>query len=115
MGGRRQAKVAVVGAGPGGLSAALMLAKAGVDVTIFEKADRVGGRTRTVEAPGGYRFDLGPTFFLYPRVLREIFAACDADFDQMVELKRLDPLYKLIFESGGHLRASADPERLQRD
>jgi phytoene desaturase len=115
MGGTKQAKVAVVGAGPGGLSAALMLAKAGVDVTVFEKADRVGGRTRTIEAPGGYRFDLGPTFFLYPRVLREIFAACDADLDRMVELKRLDPLYKLIFESGGHLRASADPERLQRD
>ncbi|HEX2528884.1 MAG TPA: phytoene desaturase family protein [Geminicoccus sp.] len=115
MGGSKRARVAVVGAGPGGLSAALMLARAGVEVTVFEKAGQVGGRTRTIEAPGGYRFDLGPTFFLYPRVLREIFAACDADLDRMVELKRLDPLYKLIFESGGELRASADPERLQQD
>ena len=112
---RTNARIAVVGAGPGGLAAALLLARAGLNVTLFEKADRAGGRTRTVEAPGGYRFDLGPTFFLYPRVLREIFASCGADLDSMVDLRRLDPLYQILFESGGRIRASADPERLQQD
>lgn len=107
--------IAVIGAGPGGLAAALLIARAGLKVTLFEKADTVGGRTRTVRAPGGYRFDLGPTFFLYPRVLREIFATCGADLDALVDMRRLDPLYHLVFESGGDLRASADHEQLRRD
>jgi phytoene desaturase len=112
---RSETHVAVVGAGPGGLAASLLLARAGLKVTLFEKADEVGGRTRTIRAPGGYRFDLGPTFFLYPRILREIFETCGADLDAAVELRRLDPLYHLMFEGGGSLRASADPRRLQDD
>ena len=79
---------------------------------MLEKAAAVGGRTRTLATPQGYRFDLGPTFFLYPRVLREIFAACGQRLEDHVELKRLDPLYRLVFESGGELEAAADPERL---
>ena len=89
--------VAVIGAGPGGLAAAMLLASSGVRVTVFEKDNVVGGRTRTVTAPGGYRFDIGPTFFLYPRILAEIFAACGARLEDEVDLIRLDPQYRLVF------------------
>ena len=65
-------RVLIVGAGPGGLASALLLAKAGVEVTVLEKQPRVGGRTSAIESDG-YRFDLGPTFFLYPQILQEIF------------------------------------------
>ncbi|HEX8417252.1 MAG TPA: FAD-dependent oxidoreductase, partial [Methylobacterium sp.] len=51
-------RVIIVGAGPGGLATALLLARSGVHVTIFEKDPAVGGRTKTVEAPGGFRFDI---------------------------------------------------------
>ncbi len=107
--------VAIIGAGPGGLAAALLLAAQGLKVTLFEKADAVGGRTRTVEAPGGYKFDLGPTFFLYPQILADIFASCGERLEDWVELRRLDPQYHLIFEGGGEIRATPDVERLEAE
>lgn len=113
-------RAAIVGAGPGGLAAALLLAASGVRVTVWEKEAAVGGRTRTVTAPGGYRFDIGPTFFLYPRVLSEIFAACGERLEDWVELKRLDPQYKLVFEGAdggiaGGIEARAGIEALEAE
>jgi phytoene desaturase len=107
-------KVVVVGAGPGGLASAMLLAAAGLRVVVLERQDRVGGRTATIEQDG-FRFDLGPTFFLYPDVLRRIFAACGRSLDKEVELVRLDPHYRLHFETGGELCATSDVERLESE
>ncbi len=101
----------IVGAGPGGLAAALLLAKSGVKVTVVEKRSAVGGRTSTVEQDG-FRFDIGPTFFLYPRVLKEIFAAAGYDLDREVPMTRLDPQYRLVFGAGGELLATPNVERM---
>ncbi len=93
----------------------MLLAKAGVDVTLFERLDRVGGRSSTITAPtesGTFRFDMGPTFFLYPRVLADIFAACGRRLEDEVELIRLDPQYHLKFEAGGDLFATGDMARM---
>ena len=106
-------KVVIVGAGPGGLAAALLLAKAGVEVTIVEKGERVGGRTSTIEQDD-FRFDVGPTFFLYPQVLKEIFAAAGFDLDQELPMYRLDPQYRLVFGAGGELLATPDITRMKR-
>jgi phytoene desaturase len=104
-------RVIIIGAGPGGLAASLLLAKAGVDVTIVEKRAGVGGRTSTLRE-GGFQFDLGPTFFLYPRVLREIFQSVGRELDEEVPMTRLDPQYKLVFGAGGELEATPNPERM---
>ena len=64
----KHSDVIVVGAGPGGLACSMLLAKAGIKVTILEKSDDVGGRTRVFEKDG-YRFDNGPTFFHYPETV----------------------------------------------
>lgn len=101
----------IVGAGPGGLATALLLAKAGLEVTLVEKQPRVGGRTSVIEGEG-YRFDLGPTFFLYPQILEEIFAAVGRDLHREVPMKRLDPQYRLVFGAGGELRCTSDVERM---
>ena len=92
-------KVIVVGAGPGGLATSMLLAKAGVNVTLLEKQGVVGGRTST-HGEGGYKFDLGPTFFLYPQVLKSIFKAVGRNLETEVEMKRLDPQYQLLFGDG---------------
>lgn len=104
-------KIQIIGAGPGGLAAAMLLAKAGASVSIYERRDQIGGRSGAIEADG-FRFDIGPTFFLYPRVLADIFAACDRDLADEVDLIRLDPMYRLMFEGGGVVDATADPDRM---
>ncbi|WP_026596975.1 phytoene desaturase family protein [Methylobacterium sp. 77] len=117
-------RVIVVGAGPGGLATALLLARAGIHVTIVEKDPAVGGRTKTVEAPGGYRFDIGPTFFLYPQILADIFETCGERLEDHVKLERLDPQYHLVFEGkdaegrngvSGEIRATGDMDRLEAE
>ncbi len=105
-------QVVIVGAGPGGLAAALLLAKSGVKVTVVEKRSAVGGRTSTIHQDG-YKFDTGPTFFLYPRVLREIFSAAGYDLDREVPMMRLDPQYRLVFGGGGELLATPNVARME--
>jgi phytoene desaturase len=93
----------------------MQLAAAGARVTLYERDAVVGGRTRTLTAPGGYRFDLGPTFFLYPRILSEIFATCGASLEQEVELRQLDPQYRLVFEGHGAIDATPDMDRMEAE
>ena len=107
------AKILVVGAGPGGLAAALLLAHAGFQVEVFERQPQVGGRTQTFDQ-AGFRFDLGPTFFLYPRILQEIFQTLGQSLEEHVELIRLDPEYRLIFGQGGELLATPDPQKMEQ-
>ncbi len=107
-------RVVVVGAGPGGLATAMMLRASGAEVTVLERSDRVGGRTASF-AQDGYTFDVGPTFFLYPDVLREIFRACGRSFDDEVEMTRLDPMYRLQFDDGASFDATPDVARLEAE
>ncbi|HKV10031.1 MAG TPA: phytoene desaturase family protein [Thermoanaerobaculia bacterium] len=106
-------RVTIVGAGPGGLASAILLAGAGLDVTVLERLPRVGGRTSAIEE-NGFRFDVGPTFFLYPRVLEEIFESVGYDLHREVPMVRLDPQYRLVFGAGGELVATPDIARMDR-
>jgi len=106
--------VNIIGAGPGGLACAMLLAGAGVRVKVFERLPVPGGRTSTISTPE-FRFDLGPTFFLYPRVLEEIFIASGRDLRQEVDMVRLDPQYRLIFGAGGELLATPDVGRMEAE
>src|SRR6202046_3569130 len=105
-------KVLIIGAGPGGLSAAILLAAAGLEVKIIERLPSVGGRTSSIQA-NGFKFDLGPTFFLYPTALEEIFKAAGADLREEVDLVRLDPQYRILFGKGGQLDCTSDVARME--
>lgn len=105
-------QVLIIGAGPGGLASAILLASQGVKVKVIERFPMVGGRTSSIEAQG-YKFDLGPTFFLYPRVLEEIFRVAGANLREEVELVRLDPQYRIQFGGGGEMDCTPDIARME--
>jgi phytoene desaturase len=109
----RSKKVTIIGAGPGGLASAMLLAEAGFEVTVLEREPHVGGRTSTLEL-GGFRFDRGPTFFLFPEILESIFRICGRDLHDEVELERLDPNYRLVFEGDAEVDVSSDLNKLKR-
>ena len=103
--------VAIIGAGPGGLASALLLAKAGVNVTVFERSAAVGGRNKVFERDG-FKFDLGPTFFHYPEVIEDIFKAVGMDAHEELNLHKLDLNYRLIFGQGVQLDCTSDLEQM---
>jgi phytoene desaturase len=114
----RRPRIAIIGAGPGGLAAAMLLSRTDASVTVFERLDHVGGRSATISArspAGTFRFDRGPTFFLYPRVLSEIFAACGRELSREVDLLRVDPQYRLLFEEGGGISATSNMPEMARE
>ena len=101
--------ILIVGAGPGGLAASLLLAHSGLKVTILEKAEAVGGRTRLIKKDG-FTFDRGPTFFHFPEVCEEIFQAIGLDAHKELGLIPLDPSYRLVFGEGGSIDATSNLE-----
>ena len=111
MDSEKQPSVAIIGAGPGGLASALLLAKSGVKVTVFERSQRVGGRNKVFEKDG-FKYDLGPTFFHYPEVIEDIFQAIGLDAHEELKLKKLDINYRLIFGQGGMLDCTSNTEQM---
>lgn len=105
-------RVGVIGAGPGGLAAAALLARRGFRVTVFERNPRAGGRNGALQA-GGYTFDIGPTFFTMPFVLEEIFQECGRRVDDYVEWKPVDPLCRFVFADGTEYRPGRGPESVR--
>jgi len=95
-------RVVVVGAGFGGLAAAIRLAAAGVDVTVVEREARPGGRAGRIER-GGYAFDTGPSVLTMPALLDELFALAGESREEHVPLTRLDPAYRARFHDGSEI------------
>ena len=82
---KSQKKIAIIGAGMGGISASIHLASRGFDVTIFEKNNSLGGRCNVIEEEG-FKFDLGPSLLNYPWVFKELFKAAGENFENHIEL-----------------------------
>lgn len=104
--------VIVVGAGIGGLAAAIHLAQHGLPVTVIEKNSRPGGRCgRFVR--DGHHFDSGPTLLVMPLVYEAEFAAMGVSFRDRLALQRVDPTYHLIFDDYSRFDLTSDMKRLR--
>lgn len=90
-------KVLIIGSGFGGLGSACLLAKAGYDVTVLEKNEQPGGRASVFEAQG-YRFDMGPSWYLMPDVFEHFFTLMGERVEDYLNLKPLKPSYRIFFK-----------------
>ena len=99
--------VVVIGGGFGGLSTACYLADAGADVTVLEKNDQLGGRASRLEADG-FRFDMGPSWYLMPDVFERFFGHFDRHPSEYYTLSQLDPHYRVFWKDGDQVDVLPD-------
>ncbi len=104
----------VIGSGFGGLAAAIRLACRGWRVEVVEKLDAAGGRAY-VWRQDGFTFDAGPTIITAPFMLDELWALAGKTFSDDVELKLMDPFYRIRFDDGSWFDYSGDPERMRAE
>ncbi|MBS1592360.1 MAG: oleate hydratase [Bacteroidetes bacterium] len=90
-------KIAIIGAGFSGLSAAAYLAKAGNEVHVFEKHNQAGGRARQFCTPQGYVFDMGPSWYWMPDIMDKFFTDFGVKTTDFYELVSLNPQFEVIF------------------
>ena len=89
--------IIIVGAGPGGLCAGMLLSNRGFKVSIYDKNPEVGGRNRAISLDG-FCFDTGPTFLLMKGVLDEMFELCGRRSEDYLEFMPLNPMYDLVYD-----------------
>jgi len=104
--------VIVIGAGIGGITAAIHLAQRGLRVTVVEKNSRPGGRCNRFSREG-HHFDTGPTLFVIPLLYEAEFRALGTSMHEQLELQRVDPTYHLVFDNGSQLALTSDMKSLQ--
>lgn len=105
-------RAVVVGAGFGGLSLAIRLQAAGMQVILLEKREKIGGRAYQLKDQG-YVFDMGPSLITAPGIVDAVFQAAGRRLVDYVDLIPLDPFYRVFFHDGSHLDYVADPDRMK--
>jgi len=100
-------KAIVIGSGFAGLSSACYLAKAGFEVSIFEKNEQAGGRARKLEI-NGFTFDMGPSWYWMPDVFEQFFKDFNTTVEKQYDLIRLDPSYAVFFGKDDVFRIPAN-------
>jgi phytoene desaturase len=93
-------RAVVIGGGISGLATAALLAEEGYEVTLLEARDAVGGRAGEWDTDG-YRFETGPSWYLMPEVFDHFFKLLGTSADEQLELTKLDPGYRVVFEPEG--------------
>ncbi|CAN5812541.1 phytoene desaturase [soil metagenome] len=108
--GRKRA--VVVGSGFGGLALAIRLQSAGLQVTVLEKREKIGGRAYQLKDQG-YTFEMGPSLITAPHIIESVFQAAGRKLSDFVELLPLDPYYRIYFHDGTQIDYVGDAERMK--
>jgi len=103
---------AIIGAGIGGITTAIYLAKNGYDVSVFEKNSTPGGRCGQL-IRDGHRFDLGATMLMMPDIYKEIFDSLGITLFENNEIQPLEDLYKIYFDNNEVITFSTDKEKMK--
>lgn len=100
-------QVVVIGAGLGGLSAAIHARLGGHEVLVLEQSSQVGGKATGIETQG-YRLDPGPSIIILKRIYDDVFRRAGRNIDDYVQFKQLDPFSRVYFEGESSLDLPAD-------
>jgi phytoene desaturase len=103
-------KVAVIGAGIGGLASACLLASDGADVTVIEKNAQAGGKMNQLKLDG-FRFDTGPSLLTMPGIMHQLFDYCGQDMSNYLELVPLNPLCRYFYPDGTVFNSFEDKKK----
>ncbi|MBT8401024.1 MAG: phytoene desaturase [Rhodothermia bacterium] len=104
----------VIGAGFGGLAAAIRLSVRGYRVTVIDRLDQPGGRARVFEE-NGFKFDAGPTVITAPFLLEELWEMAGQDMKDSVDLRPVDPFYRIRFDDGSSFDYTGDRDRMRAE
>jgi phytoene desaturase len=104
----------VIGSGFGGLAAAVRLGARGYRVSVIEQLEQAGGRA-SVFVQDGFTFDAGPTIITAPFLFEELWALCGKKFSDEVDLRSLDPFYRIVFDDGGTFECMGGAEAMRAE
>ena len=107
-------RVTVIGAGLGGISAAISLKAAGYDVEVFEKNSQIGGKLNVMEKDG-FTFDLGPSIFTLPQFFQDLFERAGKKMEDYVELDAVTPHWRNLFENKPTIDLYQEEDLMRRE
>jgi phytoene desaturase len=107
-------KIIIIGAGLGGLSAAIRLAKSGFFVSVLEKNESVGGKVNFVEA-NGYKFDTGASLLTMPHILEDLFKFAGRELKDYLEIVPVEPICRYFWTDGTIFDASRNLEKTESE
>lgn len=108
------AKIAIIGAGFSGLSAATYLGAEGHEVHVFEKNGTAGGRARQLHTQEGYNFDMGPSWYWMPGVFEDYFRDFGYNISDLYNLQLLDPSFEVVFSNKEKLSVPENYDELRK-
>ncbi|HEX9251594.1 MAG TPA: FAD-dependent oxidoreductase, partial [Ignavibacteriaceae bacterium] len=107
-------KICVIGAGLGGLSAAIRLANKGFEVDLYEQNNIPGGKAGEINE-NGYRFDTGPSLLTMPQVIKDLFSECDENIEDYFKINRLELICKYFYLDKSIINAYSDAEKFGKE
>jgi diapolycopene oxygenase len=109
-----QKKVIVIGAGLGGLSAAISLATAGCQVAVYEKNDKIGGKLNVLQRDG-FTFDLGPSILTLPSIFARLFVNAGRKMEDYCSIRQVAPHWRNFFEDGTVIDLHPGMDEMRRE